>query len=69
MFYTLLLTGVLLTVLLFKYLAKPGERCPGCGQKREDDHPICPCGWAFEFPDDDAPLEYGDPDDDDEVPA
>lgn len=58
-----LFAGTLLIVLLLKRFYKPGERCPECGRKREEDEPICPCGWVFEYPDDDAPLEYGDPDD------
>ena len=60
--YTLLFAGTLLVVLTLKYLVKPAARCPECGQKRESDTPICPCGWIFEYPEDDAPLEYGDPD-------
>ncbi|MCZ6632298.1 MAG: hypothetical protein O7G87_02770 [bacterium] len=59
---TLLITGALLLVLLYKVFAPTVERCPDCSQKREDDTPICDCGWVFEYPEDDTPLEYGDPD-------
>ena len=64
MLYTLLIVGALLIVLVSRVLFRSVETCPECGQKREGDGPICPCGWVFEYPEDDAPLEYGDPDDD-----
>ena len=63
MLYTLLIAGALLIVIVFRYLFKPAERCPECGRKREADGPLCPCGWAFEYPQGDDPLEYGDPED------
>ena len=62
MFYTVLFAAVLILVVLIKCLRKPVERCPECHTPRESDHPICPCGYVFEFPDDGDPLEYGDPD-------
>ena len=58
---TLLIAGALLLAIFLKVFAKSVERCPECGQKREDQTPICPCGWVFEYPEDDEPLEYGDP--------
>ena len=63
MLYTLLIAGVLLVVIVMKYMLKPAERCPECGQKRGDDAPICTCGYVFEFPEDSTPLEYGAPED------
>ena len=63
MVYTLLIAGTLLIAVLFRYLSRPAEACPECGLKREDDTPICSCGWVFEYPEDDDPLEYGDPED------
>lgn len=63
MFYTTIFAIVLIIVILAKYLYKPVERCPECNTPRESDHPICPCGYVFEFPEDDDPLEYGDPED------
>ncbi len=62
MFHTIVFATVLIVVVLIKYLHKPVERCPECNTPREADHPICPCGYVFEFPDDN-PLEYGDPED------
>ena len=62
MFYTILFAAVLIAVVLIKCLRKPVERCPECHTPRESDHPICPCGYVFEFPDDGDPFEYGDPD-------
>lgn len=57
---TTLLIGLALIVVLVARFARPGiERCPDCNRKREDDEPICPCGWVFEYPDDGEPLEYG----------
>jgi len=58
-----LLAVTLLIVLVARLRRTPVERCPECGEARQDDHPICPCGWVFEYPDDGLPLEYGDPDD------
>ena len=62
MAYGLLFTALIAIVLVFRFLLPRAERCPDCGLKREDDHPICACGWVYEFPDDGDPLEYGDPD-------
>ena len=63
MLFYYLLAAVLLVVLVVRLVRKPVERCPDCGEIREDDTPICSCGWVFEYPDDDGPpLEYGDPD-------
>lgn len=64
MLYSLLIAAAVLIVILFRTILKPGERCPECGQKREGDAPICACGWVFEYPDSDDPLEYGPQDDD-----
>ncbi|MDP6776031.1 MAG: hypothetical protein QGI83_04630 [Candidatus Latescibacteria bacterium] len=61
---TLLFAGLLIVIVAVKYLHKPAERCPDCGRAREGDHPICDCGWVYEYPDDGEPLEYGDPDED-----
>ena len=63
MFYSIIFAAILIFVVLAKYLNNPAERCPECGTVRESDHPICTCGYVFEFPDDDEPLEYGDPED------
>ncbi|MDA0709104.1 MAG: hypothetical protein O3B73_02715 [bacterium] len=64
MFSTLFLAGILILVVALKYLVKPAQRCPECHTARQQDFPICECGYVFEFPDeDDDPLEYGDPDD------
>lgn len=60
MFYSLIFATVLIIVVLLKYFHKPVERCPECHTPRESDHPICTCGYVFEFPDDDEPLEYDD---------
>ena len=62
MLYTLLFAGVLIFVVAAKYLYKPVERCPECNTPRDGDHPICDCGYVFEFPDDADPLEYADED-------
>ncbi|MDA0748326.1 MAG: hypothetical protein O2954_17555 [bacterium] len=59
-----LIGAAVLLVVAAKYLYHPAERCPDCGLKREDNTPICECGWVFEFPEDDSPLEYGEPDED-----
>jgi len=64
MFITLLFAGVLIVVVALKYLYKPAPRCPECHTPRDGDHPICECGYVFEFPDEeDEPFEYSDPDD------
>ena len=63
MVWSLLFAGLLLVVVALKYSRRPAERCPDCGRRREADHPICDCGWVFEYPEGDDPLEYGDPDD------
>ena len=65
MFITLILTGAVLLAVAWKLLGSRVERCPECGRIRESGYPICDCGWVFEYPDDDHPLEYGDPDDPD----
>ena len=62
MLYTTLILAVLLFVIIAKYLVKPSERCPECSEIRVDENPICSCGWVFEYPEDDEPIEYGDPD-------
>lgn len=64
MTYPLLIAILLLVVVVWRLLARRVERCPDCGRRREGDHPICECGYVFEYPDDGEPLEYGDPDDD-----
>ncbi len=63
MLYTLLFAGTILFVVAAKYLWKSSETCPDCGQTRIDENPICSCGWVYEYPDDENPLEYGDPND------
>ena len=60
---TLLIAGAILLVIILRLLARGKETCPDCGRERDPDSPICACGWVFEYPDDGAPLEYGDPDD------
>ncbi len=60
---TLFFAGLLIVVVAVKYLRRPVEKCPDCGLPRDGDHPICDCGWVFEYPDDGSPMEYGDPDD------
>lgn len=62
MLTSLLFAGVLITVVILKYVYKPTERCPDCHTPRDGTHPICACGYVFEFPDDDDPLEYSDSD-------
>ena len=62
MLYTTLILAAVLIAVVGKYLLKPAERCPDCREIRLDEHPICQCGWVFEYPDDDEPIEYGDPD-------
>ena len=62
MLYTALILVAVFVALVGKYLYKPSEKCPECGEIRVDDRPICQCGWVFEYPDDDQPIEYGDPD-------
>ncbi len=59
----LLLALLLLAVALWRWLSRGVERCPDCGLKRDDGYPICDCGHVFEYPEDDSPLEYGDPED------
>ena len=64
MLYSLLFALLLIAVVLIKYLYKPAERCPECHAVRESDHPICACGYVFEFPeDDDDDFEYAESDD------
>lgn len=63
MLISLLFAGVIIIVVIVKYLYKPAERCPECQTIRAHDHPICPCGYVFEFPDDDDVLEYSASDD------
>lgn len=53
---------VLLLALGFRYLKPAVERCPDCHALREEDNPICSCGWVFEYPDSNEPLEYGEDD-------
>jgi hypothetical protein len=60
--YPLLLAVLLLVVIAWRLLARQVERCPDCGSAREHDHPICDCGYVFEYPETDEPMEYGDPD-------
>jgi hypothetical protein len=62
MTYPLILAILLLVVVAWRLLARRVERCPDCGRTRQDEDPICECGYVFEYPDDDEPLEYGDPD-------
>lgn len=52
-----------MVVAALKYLHKPTPRCPECHTPRDGDHPICECGYVFEFPDDDEPFEYSDSND------
>ena len=59
----LVLAAVLVIVLAVKLLHRPTEACPECGTVREAESPICPCGWVFEYPEDEQPLEYGSPED------
>lgn len=61
---TLLIALALIAALAARYVLPQKARCPECGAVREDDAPICGCGWIFDIPDDDSPLEYGEPDDD-----
>ena len=61
---TLLIAIALLAALVGKYLLPSRERCPECQAIRKDDSPICSCGWIFDPPEDDQPLEYGDSDED-----
>ena len=56
---TLLIGLALVAVLAVRFLGQKVERCPDCHQKRVDDTPICECGWVFEYPEDNEPLEYG----------
>lgn len=56
-----LIGAALLIVLAARFLRGTKPRCPECGLPRENDHPICECGWVFEYPDDELPIEYGDP--------
>ena len=56
---TLLIALALVAVLVYRCAGPRAERCPECQRKREDDHPICPCGWVYEYPETDQPLEYG----------
>ena len=59
-----LIAVVLLVVIVARILYRgAAERCPDCGARREGDAPICSCGWAFAYPEDELPIEYGDPDD------
>jgi len=61
---SLLFAAVLIIVVALKYLRKPVQRCPECHTPRDGDHPICECGFVFEFPDeDDEPFDYGSPED------
>jgi hypothetical protein len=60
---TILIALALLIAIGARYLRTGPERCPDCNEIRETDTPICSCGWIFEVPDDDMPLEYGDPTD------
>jgi hypothetical protein len=57
---TSLLIGLAIVIVLVVRLWGPTtERCPDCHLKRVDDDPICECGWVFEYPEDNQPLEYG----------
>ena len=51
MFYTLLAV-LLLVVVVLKFWAPFGQRCPQCQARREDaEYPLCPnCGWIYEVP-------------------
>ena len=59
---TLLIAIVLLIAVGVRYLTPSRERCPECNALREDDTPLCECGWIFEF-DDEKPLQYGEVED------
>ena len=59
----LVLAGIFLAVVAWRWLASNVERCPDCGLRRDGDYPICECGYVYEYPEDSEPLEYGDPDD------
>ena len=63
MLYTFLIAAALLAAIVTRYAVTRTQRCPECGRKREEDAPICSCGWIFEYPEDCEPLEYGEPDD------
>ena len=63
MLSTLLIAFAVIAAVAYKWLIPQPERCPDCNLVREDEGPICSCGWIFETVDDD-PLEYGAPDDD-----
>lgn len=63
MLTTSLIGAAVVIVIIARLMRRRSvERCPDCDRPRESDHPICECGWVFEYPDDGAPLEYGDPD-------
>jgi hypothetical protein len=67
MLFPLLLAGVILLALLARWLGRPGQRCPECGLRRDNDTPICPCGWVFETPETEDDLDYaGDEEDEEE---
>ena len=66
MIWPYLFAGVIILVVLLKYLKLGGSRCPQCNEPREGDRPLCrECGGSFDDDDEDedsGALEYGDPD-------
>ena len=62
MLFTLILAGIIILTVLWKWLGRPVQFCPGCGEKREDDAQICGCGWIFEPPETTEELEYAEED-------
>ena len=62
MLFTLIFAGIIILAVLWKWLGRPAQLCPGCGKKREDDAMICGCGWIFETPETAEELEYAEED-------
>ena len=68
MIWPYLFAGLIVLVVVLKYLKVGGNRCPQCSVVRDEEMPLCrECGWIFDDDDDDdeedsQALEYGDAD-------
>ena len=51
---TVILAAVVLLAVGLKYFKLGRNQCPECGQKRQEDEPLCSaCGWIFTSPEED----------------
>ena len=59
-----LFAGLIILVIILKYLKIGANRCPQCNAQRDEELPLCEeCGWIFDSAEDDVDgdYEYGEP--------